>query len=124
MQQRDSSLFVWTLKVFRAVVCTAGKHKTLPGFDPGLLQCSDAGSLSNTERLMTKLNPPRQGTKAYLLLTSLSGDGATLRALTKRLDWKAHTVRAALTRLRQRGYAIERVRAEGAVSSTYRLKTP
>lgn len=70
----------------------------------------------------TSINAPQTGSKLATLVSALGGKGATLRALSKQLGWQSHTVRAALTRLRQRGNAIERIRKPGAVSSTYRLK--
>lgn len=70
----------------------------------------------------TSINAPQAGSKLAALVSRLGGKGATRRALSKQLGWQSHTVRAALTRLRQRGYAIERIRKPGAVSSTCRLK--
>lgn len=67
------------------------------------------------------LNVPRPGTKTAKLVSALSGKGKTLRALSKSLGWQAHTVRAAITRLRQRGYVIERERKGRAAQSVYRL---
>ena len=62
----------------------------------------------------------RQGTKQALLIDLLKRKkGATIEAIVKTLDWLPHTVRAALTRLRQKGLAIERVRQDGV--SRYRI---
>ena len=62
----------------------------------------------------------RQGTKQALLIDLLKRKkGATIEAIVKTLDWLPHTVRAALTRLRQQGLAIERVRQNGV--SRYRI---
>jgi DNA-binding transcriptional regulator PaaX len=49
----------------------------------------------------------------------LHGDGITIAALSKTLGWLPHTVRAALTRLRQKGMAIDRIHENGA--SRYRI---
>ncbi len=58
----------------------------------------------------------RQGTKQALLIDLLKRKkGATIEAIVEALGWLPHTVRAALTRLRQQGFRIERVR-EGGVS--------
>ena len=62
----------------------------------------------------------RQGTKQALLIDLLKRKkGATIEAIVETLDWLPHTVRAALTRLRQKGFRIERVREEGV--SRYRI---
>ena len=52
---------------------------------------------------------PRQHSKAERLLTLLgSGTGASLEEMTDATGWQPHTVRAAMTGLRKRGYAIAR----------------
>lgn len=70
---------------------------------------------------MSELNPPNSGSKLAILTQYLRGDGRTLKALSKSLGWQPHTVRAAMTRLRQRGYQIERVPSEGPKPSVFRL---
>jgi len=70
---------------------------------------------------MSELNPPKAGSKLAKLSLYLKGDGRTLKALSKSLGWQPHTVRAAMTRLRQRGYPIERVPHEGSKPSKFRL---
>jgi len=62
---------------------------------------------------------PRPNSKQTLLISMLQGDGITIAALGKKLGWLPHTVRAAVTRLRQKGLAIERIR-ENRVSR-YRI---
>lgn len=47
-------------------------------------------------------------------------EGASLVQLCEALGWQARTLRAALTRLRQVGHAVERGRSEGGVT-TYRI---
>ncbi len=62
----------------------------------------------------------RQGTKQALLINLLKRKkGATIKAIVETLSWLPHTVRAALTRLRQQGFQIERVREDGV--SRYRI---
>ncbi len=62
----------------------------------------------------------RQGTKQALLIDLLKRKkGTTIEAIVETLDWLPHTVRAALTRLRQQGFQIERVREDGV--SRYRI---
>ncbi len=52
---------------------------------------------------------PRQHSKADRLLTLLgNGTGASLEEMTDATGWLPHTVRAAMTGLRKRGYAIAR----------------
>ncbi len=52
---------------------------------------------------------PRDNSKTDRLLTLLStGTGASLDDMIVATGWQAHTVRAAMTGLRQRGYAIYR----------------
>ena len=66
--------------------------------------------------------PPavRPGTKQALLIDLLKRKkGATIEAIVETLGWLPHTVRAALTRLRQQGFRIERVREDGV--SRYRI---
>ncbi len=62
----------------------------------------------------------RPGTKQALLINLLKRKkGTTIKAIVETLDWLPHTVRAALTRLRQQGFRIERVREDGV--SRYRI---
>ena len=64
---------------------------------------------------------PRAGTKQALVIEMLSAKkGATLDALVEATGWLPHTMRAALTGLRKRGFSIERTREEGS-DSIYRI---
>jgi len=47
--------------------------------------------------------------------------GASIAQLRKATGWQPHSVRAALTRLRQKGHAVERRRHNGR--TTYRIAT-
>ena len=71
--------------------------------------------------MRTELNPPRANTKEARLVDALSGNGKTIRQLTTLLSWKPHTVRAAFTRLRARGYKIERVPKTDKSAAKFRL---
>ncbi len=72
--------------------------------------CNDADHMST----------PRSGTKQARLVELLNrDDGASITDLTGPLGWLPHTVRAALTGLRKRGYQIERGVEDGA--SRYRI---
>lgn len=64
--------------------------------------------------------PPRPGSKQALVIGMLSAkSGATLGALVDATGWLPHTVRAALTGLRKRGFMVERSRADGEASVYY-----
>jgi predicted ArsR family transcriptional regulator len=53
--------------------------------------------------------PPRPHTKAQRLLDLLkAGSGASLEDMIQATGWQSHTVRAAMTGLRKRGFVIER----------------
>ena len=63
---------------------------------------------------------PRPGGKLGRVLATLATDaGATLPELVALTGWQPHTTRAALTRLRQRGHALERHERDGM--KAYRL---
>ena len=64
---------------------------------------------------------PKSQTKQEQLIALLSGDGCTVAEMGVALTWLTHTVRAALTRLRQRGVTIERISDDGP--SRYRIAT-
>jgi hypothetical protein len=64
---------------------------------------------------------PRAGSKQALVIEILSKhQGATLDALAKATGWLPHSTRAALTSLRKRGFAVERIRNE-TKGSLYRI---
>jgi uncharacterized protein DUF3489 len=64
---------------------------------------------------------PRDGTKLAQVIELLRrADGATIVDLTQATGWLPHTMRAALTGLRKRGYAVIRERI-GARDSVYRI---
>ena len=62
----------------------------------------------------------RAGSKQALLVNMLSrADGATIEELMAATQWLAHTVRAALTGLRKRGYELDRQRSDSV--TRYRI---
>lgn len=67
-----------------------------------------------------KVQPPRPGTKLAMLLRALK-QGVTIEKLASDLSWQHHSVRAAMTRLRQRGYVISCKQSKAAKTSIYRL---
>jgi hypothetical protein len=67
---------------------------------------------------------PRAGSKQALLISMLMcAEGASLDEIVAATGWLPHTVRAALTGLRKRGYAIARLQESGGKSSSYRIVT-
>jgi len=67
---------------------------------------------------------PRAGSKQALLISMLmTAEGASLDTIVVATGWLPHTVRAALTGLRKRGYAIARLQESGGKSSSYRIVT-
>lgn len=72
--------------------------------------------------MQTDLNPPKEGSKEARLVEALSGKAQSVKQLTNLLDWQPHTVRAAFTRLRQRGYLIERTPKDGKQPARFRIK--
>ncbi|WGJ15303.1 DUF3489 domain-containing protein [Methylocapsa sp. D3K7] len=67
---------------------------------------------------------PRAGSKQALLISLLmAAEGAPLGTIVAATGWLPHTVRAALTGLRKRGYAIARLQESGGKSSSYRIVT-
>ena len=63
---------------------------------------------------------PRLGGKLGRVLEAVGAEGgATLAELARLTGWLPHTIRAALTRLRRRGYALERLDLNGR--KAYRL---
>jgi hypothetical protein len=70
---------------------------------------------------VSSIAQPRIGSKLALVISMLSNEaGATLGALGEVTGWLPHTTRAALTGLRKRGFAINRVR-DGEQGTLYRL---
>ncbi|HEY8006517.1 MAG TPA: DUF3489 domain-containing protein [Methylocella sp.] len=67
---------------------------------------------------------PRAGSKQALLISMLmASEGASLDALVAATRWLPHTVRAAVTGLRKRGYAIARLQESGGKTSIYHIVT-
>ncbi len=65
----------------------------------------------------------RAGSKQATIVKLMSRPkGATLDEMIDATDWLPHTTRAALTGLRKRGFALERINDE-AKGSVYRIKS-
>lgn len=93
------------------------------------LEATEAGAVAKTQKARGDVQPeersigaaPRTGSKQALIVDMLSKEqGVTIDALIKATGWLPHTTRAALTGLRKRGFAVERItHAPGA--SLYRI---
>lgn len=88
---------------------------------PGADDSVTAGATPTTvEPTATDMAKIRAGTKQALLVDLLKGDaGASLADLAAATDWLPHTVRAALTGLRKRGFTIINERVDGG--TRYRI---
>ena len=65
---------------------------------------------------------PRRTTKSDRLVRLLkAGSGRDIATLSRDLGWLPHTTRAALTRLRKVGYAIEKLPPQKNSGSRYRI---
>jgi Protein of unknown function (DUF3489) len=68
------------------------------------------------------LRAPSRTTKADRLVRLLkAGAGRDIATLSRELGWQPHTTRAALTRLRRAGYAIEKLPRQNDGGSRYRI---
>ena len=71
--------------------------------------------------------PPRQSnrpkvTKKAKLISLLSNDrGVDIASLSKKLGWKTHSTRAAMTGLRKSGYVIELTKTGDGKTSRYHI---
>ena len=68
------------------------------------------------------IDAPQAGTKEAGLVSALTSKGRTIAQLTDLLGWQPHTVRAAFTRLRKRGYIIERVPPTSRSPAKFKLR--
>jgi len=76
----------------------------------GTFACSDLETImTNTSSSIASVKAPREHSKADRLVGLLkTGTGASLEEMIEATGWQPHTVRAAMTGLRKRGYEIER----------------
>ena len=73
----------------------------------------------STSQKQTTKTPAAKTKKARVLALLKRKSGATIAQIAKVTGWQAHTIRAALTRLRQQGIEIERNSKDGL--SRYRI---
>tara|TARA_R110000868_G_scaffold309830_1_gene571071 strand:+ start:364 stop:621 length:258 start_codon:yes stop_codon:yes gene_type:complete len=76
-----------------------------------------------TTTTTNKIDAPQSGTKEASLVSALAGKGKTIAQLTELLSWQPHTVRAAFTRLRKRGYIVERVPPTSKSPAKFKLRS-
>ncbi|MEL6104119.1 MAG: DUF3489 domain-containing protein [Pseudomonadota bacterium] len=69
-------------------------------------------------------NAPANGTKEARLVRALSSKGKTLAQLATLLEWQPHTTRAAMTRLRKRGYIIDRIPKTDRSAARFQIRRP
>ena len=116
--RRDDAGQGYALKLtaagLKAIAVDEGPQDAIESSEAPRLQAKDEGGLP------AKVTP-RDGSKLALVIELLRrADGATIVDLTQATGWLPHTTRAALTGLRQRGYAVIRERV-GAGDSIYRI---
>ena len=99
-----------------------GEHAAAP--EPQTTTATEHTAANPEPGLGSEATPapaPARPTKGARLLEMLAvPEGATLAVLCDVLGWQAHTVRAALTRLRQAGHAVERNRSSEG-ETAYRI---
>ena len=88
----------------------------------GLSQWGRVAALQRRQIMKTDLNPPKPGTKEASLVAAITGRGKTVNQLSALMSWKPHTVRAAFTRLRSRGYVIDRIPKSETSPAKFRVR--
>lgn len=82
-----------------------------------------AGAKGDDASSSDTCSEPRANSKLALVVDLLTRDrGATIEDLTAATGWLPHTTRAALTRLRKRGFGFERFNGDRGGASIYRLE--
>ena len=126
--RRDEAGLGFALKLttagLKAIAVDEGLEESIDPIDsPRLNPRSGAKTVANPsdvgEHDETRI--PRKGSKLARVIDLLRRfDGATILQLTEATGWLPHTMRAALTGLRKRGYAVVRERADIG-DSVYRI---
>lgn len=79
--------------------------------------------MTTTSKSAANVKPPREHSKTHRLIGLLkAGTGPSLDDMIEATGWQGHTVRAAMTGLRKRGYVIER-KVEGT-TTVWSLEEP
>ncbi|WP_162789139.1 MULTISPECIES: DUF3489 domain-containing protein [Sphingomonas] len=92
--------------------------KSRGGKPRGSVPQSESATRSHASNITTA-KPSKQ---AKIVAMLVSEAGATLPVLVEATGWQSHTVRASLTGLRKRGYAITSDKVDGV--RTYRAVAP
>lgn len=72
--------------------------------------------MTTTKNPSETAKSPREHSKTHRLISLMkTGTGANLEEMIEATGWQSHTVRAAMTGLRKRGYAIDR-KTEGTTT--------
>ena len=124
--RRDNAGQSYALKLtaagLKAIAIDDGLHEGIapreaPQRGPDAINASGPDIFGEHAKTLT----PRAGSKLARVIGLLRrSDGATIPNLTEATGWLPHTVRAALTGLRKRGYAVVRERVD-ARDSVYRI---
>ncbi len=79
----------------------------------------------SVEEAVAPAHPARspQGKLGLVLTRLTSPAGATIEELAEETGWQSHTLRAAISRLRRKGYRIEHATSAGSSGKAYRLVT-
>ena len=112
--QRDQ--FAWRLdeaeipigmRITAAALAVLGIEPAKPADHRGTTAHTDQGASDAAPPAAPASAPLRSGTKRTLMVQLLAAaEGACIETLVAALGWQPHTVRAALSRLRQDGFAI------------------
>ena len=116
------------LRITSAGLCAIGIEPDAAGRSEGRSDCEEPAPEHKARKGRAgerhSSAAPRSGSKQALLVGLLSREkGATLAEITAATGWLPHTARAALTGLRQKGYALTSSKETGG-TRTYRIATP
>ncbi len=118
-----------SLVITRAGRDAIGVDEKATPSDRSALQATCTSAPAKTQKASVAVQPEehsiavatRTGSKQALIVDMLSKEGGvTIDALIKATGWLPHTTRAALTGLRKRGFAVERI-LHGPGTSLYRI---
>lgn len=79
--------------------------------------------MTNRKSTRTDKKPQPESSKTDQLKSLLNKpEGMTVEALSGKLGWQSHTTRAALTRLKQAGFSLEKLApTDGSRQANYRI---
>jgi hypothetical protein len=103
-----------------------GSAAAAPEERKGRIRAKRAGGKGKAaaKSLPPAITQPKAAMKKDRLISLLSTKaGADVAALSAALGWRAHTTRAALTRLRQAGFTLQAAKPAGGGATVYRIAT-